>query len=82
MNIVSLLFFVPGAGIEPAQHCCHWCLRPARLPIPPSGLRINISASLSKLLLNNALFLYSCGWRNYPPLQAWLLPKIAHRVNF
>ncbi len=29
---------VPGAGIEPAQHCCHWCLRPARLPIPPSGL--------------------------------------------
>jgi hypothetical protein len=31
-------FLVPGAGIEPAQHCCHWCLRPARLPIPPSGL--------------------------------------------
>ena len=30
-------FSVPGAGIEPAQHCCHWCLRPARLPIPPSG---------------------------------------------
>jgi hypothetical protein len=30
--------FVPGAGIEPAQHRCHWCLRPARLPIPPSGL--------------------------------------------
>ena len=29
--------FVPGAGIEPAQHCYHWCLRPARLPIPPSG---------------------------------------------
>ena len=28
---------VPGAGIEPAQHRCHWCLRPARLPIPPSG---------------------------------------------
>ena len=30
-------FSVPGAGIEPAQHRCHWCLRPARLPIPPSG---------------------------------------------
>ena len=28
---------VPGAGIEPAQPCGHWCLRPARLPIPPSG---------------------------------------------
>jgi site-specific DNA recombinase len=33
----SRSFSVPGAGIEPAQHCCHWCLRPARLPIPPSG---------------------------------------------
>ena len=29
---------VPRAGIEPAQHRCHWCLRPTRLPIPPSGL--------------------------------------------
>jgi hypothetical protein len=35
----SRSFSVPGAGIEPAQHCCHWCLRPARLPIPPSGLQ-------------------------------------------
>ena len=31
-------FFVPGAGVEPAQPCGYWCLRPARLPIPPSGL--------------------------------------------
>ncbi len=30
-------FLVPGAGVEPAQPCGHWCLRPARLPIPPSG---------------------------------------------
>ena len=30
-------FPVPGAGVEPAQPCGHWCLRPARLPIPPSG---------------------------------------------
>ena len=28
---------VPGGGLEPPQHRCHWCLRPARLPIPPSG---------------------------------------------
>jgi site-specific DNA recombinase len=28
---------VPGAGIEPARGLTHWCLRPARLPIPPSG---------------------------------------------
>ena len=32
-----LLFVVPGAGVEPAQPRGHWCLRPARLPIPPSG---------------------------------------------
>ena len=31
------LFLVPGAGVEPAQPRGHWCLRPARLPIPPSG---------------------------------------------
>ena len=30
-------FRVPGAGVEPAQPCGHWCLRPTRLPIPPSG---------------------------------------------
>ena len=34
---------VPGAGIEPAQHCYHWCLRPARLPIPPSGHELSCS---------------------------------------
>ena len=29
--------FVPRAGVEPARPCGHRCLRPARLPIPPSG---------------------------------------------
>lgn len=33
---------VPGAGVEPARYCYHWCLRPARLPIPPSGLSTEI----------------------------------------
>ena len=28
---------VPRAGVEPARELPHWCLRPARLPIPPSG---------------------------------------------
>jgi site-specific DNA recombinase len=28
---------VPGAGIEPAYCCQYWFLRPARLPVPPSG---------------------------------------------
>ncbi len=33
----SLSASVPRAGIEPAWRLIHWCLRPARLPIPPSG---------------------------------------------
>jgi site-specific DNA recombinase len=28
---------VPSAGLEPACPRRHWCLRPARLPIPPAG---------------------------------------------
>ena len=35
----TLFFVVPGAGVEPARILLHWCLRPARLPIPPSGLK-------------------------------------------
>ena len=34
------LLQVPGAGVEPAHPFGHWCLRPTRLPIPPSGLGI------------------------------------------
>jgi hypothetical protein len=44
------LNIVPGAGIEPAQHCCHWCLRPARLPIPPSGQKKELAPSIRALL--------------------------------
>ena len=49
------LFLVPGAGVEPARHCCHWCLRPTRLPIPPSGLIFRSPASIPprSLLLRN-----------------------------
>ncbi len=28
---------VPGTGLEPAQPYDYWSLKPARLPIPPSG---------------------------------------------
>ena len=34
---VYLLFLVPRPGVEPGWMLLHWCLRPARLPIPPSG---------------------------------------------
>ena len=30
-------FLVPRPGVEPGWMLLHWCLRPARLPIPPSG---------------------------------------------
>ena len=39
---------VPRVGVEPAQVLPHWCLRPARLPIPPSGhlaLLVNIAGA-------------------------------------
>jgi site-specific DNA recombinase len=35
--IENLSCSVPGAGIEPAQPCDYWFLRPTRLPVPPSG---------------------------------------------
>ena len=36
---------VPGAGIEPARELPHWFLRPARLPVPPSG-RLSVSVQV------------------------------------
>jgi site-specific DNA recombinase len=57
---------VPRAGVEPARPCSHWCLRPTRLPIPPSGLFVvnennafvqNRDANVSKLsLIRNKYF--------------------------
>ena len=32
-----LCFSVPRPGVEPGWKGIHWCLRPARPPIPPSG---------------------------------------------
>ena len=29
------LSLVRMTGLEPTRHCCHWHLKPARLPIPP-----------------------------------------------
>lgn len=37
---------VPGIGVEPIRYCYHWCLRPARLPIPPPGRLIKRLAKL------------------------------------
>ena len=34
---LNFLLRVPRPGVEPGWKWIHWCLRPARLPIPPSG---------------------------------------------
>ncbi len=49
-SIKNLHLLVPGAGIEPARYCYHWCLRPARLPIPPSGRLIIHRCRSAKLV--------------------------------
>ena len=33
---------VPRPGVEPGWILLHWCLRPARLPIPPSGHSVEL----------------------------------------
>ena len=45
------LYAVPRAGLEPARTCVHWCLRPTRLPIPPSGHRSVGSAKIRQFRL-------------------------------
>lgn len=42
----GLDFVVPSAGLEPACPRRHWCLRPARLPIPPAGRYLNRTAKV------------------------------------
>jgi hypothetical protein len=45
ITYVRTFLFVPRTGVEPARPCGHWSLKPARLPIPPSGrLRLQIYA--------------------------------------
>ena len=43
----QLIFFVPRPGVEPGWMLLHWCLRPARLPIPPSGQLFWATVSLN-----------------------------------
>ncbi len=41
-----MLFWVPGTGVEPARPRGHRSLKPARLPIPPSGLLQTFSMTI------------------------------------
>ncbi len=47
---VYLLFLVPRPGVEPGWMLLHWCLRPARLPIPPSG-HLCFSIAIAKVVI-------------------------------
>ena len=71
---------VPGAGIEPAQHRCHWCLRPARLPIPPSGHNHNCLSFPDKYFYLQKFVpsTHPDGGISSPPIR--LLAEMIHRI--
>ena len=47
---------VPWAGVEPAQGWTYWCLRPARLPIPPSGRALQRCKGINNFFICNLNF--------------------------
>ena len=49
---------VPGAGVEPARVLPHRCLRPARLPIPPSGHFLKGGAKVADFFLKASVFIF------------------------
>ena len=51
------LFLVPRPGVEPGWMLLHWCLRPARLPIPPHlGLFLFCVAKVNIIFISAILF--------------------------
>ena len=53
--VVKGVFYVPGAGIEPARQR-HWILNPARLPVPPPGREFRSAKLRNDTTLPNHLF--------------------------
>ena len=51
------LFLVPRPGVEPGWILLHWCLRPARLPIPPSGHSVELRCKGKKYILKFQIFI-------------------------
>ena len=54
INYLSF-YLVPRPGVEPGWMLLHWCLRPARLPIPPSGLFCLCGAKVNKSFDNTSI---------------------------
>lgn len=54
LAVYQAFCYVPGAGLEPACPCRQWCLRPSRLPIPPSRhlSSVGCPTSVGSVLLN------------------------------
>ena len=71
---ISLL--VPRAGIEPAWKWIHWCLRPARLPIPPSGL---LRRKGKRFVWIVQIFFLKICFLFYNNLMQWALPFLIGR---
>ena len=61
-------FVVPGTGLEPAQPCDHWSLKPARLPISPSGQYKIRCFSYEEMILKKMILVGTdCKSRNISP---------------
>ena len=71
--IFGLSRLVPRAGVEPARHCCHWCLRPARLPIPPPGHGMECTKIKKTPVLKTGVHFYRVVRSILP--SAWLLHR-------
>ena len=78
------LLAVPRTGVEPVRVLAHWCLRPARLPIPPPGRAggkdiptMGFFFRCRTLRIN--IFEYSSNERNFVLLQPDKAPKVGHR---
>ena len=68
-------------GVEPARSFEHKPLKPARLPIPPYALIIELKAKKLSVLLN--FFCDRAGARTQDPLlKREMLYQLSYQVNF
>ena len=74
--VSGCLSHVPRAGIEPARTCVHWCLRPTRLPIPPSGHSGSGRKDTTNSPFSAPLHLYIKGGVAVPSSQAYPSPLV------
>ena len=74
---------MPRTGVEPVRVLAHWCLRPARLPIPPPGRAGGKDIPSTGFFfrcptLRTNIFEYGSYERNFILLQPDKRPKVGH----